>query len=154
MLLSPPTDERIARAGIVSMSAETCFPVKVFHGHVHWLLERAETLFLPNVITLPTPEGERGLLCPYVEGSQFMVKAALGIPEARILRPTLHLAEGPAEAARDLLRDLPRARRPSRAGWRRSCARPGRGRRRSRARWSCAARSCWRRRPPTSRSGW
>ncbi len=115
VLFSPPTDERIARAGIVSMSAETCFPVKVFHGHVHWLLERAETLFLPNVITLPTPEGERGLLCPYVEGSQFMVKAALGIPETRILRPTLHLAEGPVEAARDLRRDLPRSRRPSKA---------------------------------------
>lgn len=115
VLLSPPTDERIARAGIVSMSAETCFPVKVFHGHVHWLLERAETLFLPNVITSPAPEGERGLLCPYVEASQFMVKAALGIPEARILRPTFFLAEGPAEAARDLRRDLPRSRRPSKA---------------------------------------
>ena len=82
---------------------------------MRWLLERAETLFLPNVITLPTPAGERGLLCPYVEGSQFMVKAALDIPEARILRPTLHLAEGPAEAARDLRRDLPRSRRPSAA---------------------------------------
>lgn len=113
VLFSPHTDERIARAGIVSMSAETCFPVKVFHGHVGWLLERAETLFLPDVITLPTPEGERGLLCPYVEGSQFMVKAALGIPEERILRPTLSLAHGPAEAARDLRRSLPRSRRPS-----------------------------------------
>ncbi len=115
VLLSPPTDESIARAGIVSMSAETCFPVKVFHGHVHWLLERAETLFLPNVITLPTPGGERGLLCPYVEGSQFMVKAALDIPEARIVRPTLFLAEGPEEAARELRRSLPRSRRPSKA---------------------------------------
>jgi predicted nucleotide-binding protein (sugar kinase/HSP70/actin superfamily) len=114
-VLSPPTDERISRAGIAAMSAETCFPVKVFHGHVRWLLERAETLFLPNVITLPTPQGERGLLCPYVEGSQFIAKAALGIEESRILRPTLFLAEGPAEAARDLRRDLPRSRRPSQA---------------------------------------
>jgi len=115
VLFSPHTDEAIARAGIVSMSAETCFPVKVFHGHVHWLLERVETLFLPDVITLPTPAGERGLLCPYVEGSQFMVKAALDIAEARILRPTLHLAEGPEQAARDLIRDLPRARRLSKS---------------------------------------
>jgi predicted CoA-substrate-specific enzyme activase len=113
VLLSPPTDERIARAGIVSMSAETCFPVKVYHGHVHWLLERAETVFLPNVITLPGPGGERGLLCPYVESAQYMVKAALDIPEARILRPTLNLAEGPAEVAHDLRGSLPRARRPS-----------------------------------------
>jgi predicted nucleotide-binding protein (sugar kinase/HSP70/actin superfamily) len=115
VVLSPPTDERISRAGIASMSAETCFPVKVFHGHVRWLLERAETIFLPNVITLPTPEGERGLLCPYVEGAQFMVKAALGIEESRILRPTLFLAEGPVEAARDLRGTLPRSHRPSKA---------------------------------------
>ncbi len=113
VVFSPATDERIARAGIASMSAETCFPVKVFHGHVRHLLERVETVFLPNVITLPTPEGERGLLCPYVEGSQFMAKAALGIPESRILRPTLHLADGPSEAARDLRRTLPRSHRPS-----------------------------------------
>jgi predicted CoA-substrate-specific enzyme activase len=116
VLLSPHTDERIARAGIESMSAETCFPVKVFHGHVRWLLERAETLFLPNVITMPAPAGERGLLCPYVEGAQFLVKAALDIPAERMLRPTLFLSEGPAEAARDLRRCLPRPRRPSRAG--------------------------------------
>jgi len=30
------------------------------------------------------PGGRTRLLCPYVEGSQFIVKAALGIPEARI----------------------------------------------------------------------
>jgi predicted CoA-substrate-specific enzyme activase len=115
VVFSPPTDERIARAGIASMTAEACFPIKVFHGHVRFLLERVETLFLPNVITQPAPEGERGLLCPYVEGSQFMVKAALGIPEERILCPTLYLADGPAETARDLRRHLPRSRRPSTA---------------------------------------
>ncbi len=116
VVFSPPTDERIARLGVESMSAETCFPVKVFHGHVRDLLGRAETLFLPDLISLPSPAAaESGLLCPYVEGSQFMVKAALGIPEARIFRPTLRLAEGPAQAARDLRAALPSARRPSRA---------------------------------------
>jgi predicted nucleotide-binding protein (sugar kinase/HSP70/actin superfamily) len=115
VVLSPPTDEALARLGIASMAAETCFPVKVFHGHARWLLERVETLFLPNVVTLPSPAGERGLLCPYVEGSQFMVKAALGIPETRLLNPTLHLADGPEEAARDLHGALPPGRRPSRS---------------------------------------
>jgi len=98
------------------MSAETCFPVKVFHGHVRDLLERAETLFLPDVISMPSPAAaESGLLCPYVEGSQYMVKAALGIPEKRILRPTLRLADGPEQVARDLRGALPPAHRPSRS---------------------------------------
>jgi predicted CoA-substrate-specific enzyme activase len=113
VLCSPPTDARIARLGVESMTAETCFPVKVFHGHVRFLLERAESVFLPNVIDMPTPRaGERGLLCPYVEGSQFLVKAALAIPEGRILRPTLRLKEGPDEVARQLRGSLPARRRP------------------------------------------
>jgi predicted CoA-substrate-specific enzyme activase len=116
VVFSPPTDERIARLGTESMSAETCFPVKVFYGHVRDLLGRAETLFLPDLISMPSPAGrEGGLLCPYVEGSQFMVKAALGIPEERILRPTLRLSEGPEQAARDLRDALSPRRRPSRA---------------------------------------
>ena len=114
VVLSPPTDERLARLGVESMSAETCFPVKVFHGHARHLLARAERLFLPNLITLPTPAAaESGLLCPYVESSQYMASAALGIPGERLVRPTLRLAEGPVQAARDLRGALPPERRPS-----------------------------------------
>ena len=115
VVLSPPTDERISRAGVESMTAETCYPVKVFHGHVRHLLAHAERLFLPNVITVPAPAaGERGLLCPYVEASQYMVNAALALDPGRVVRPTLFLAEGPEAAARDLLGSLPPAHRPSR----------------------------------------
>jgi predicted nucleotide-binding protein (sugar kinase/HSP70/actin superfamily) len=42
-----------------------------------------------------------------------MVSAALGIPAGRVVRPTLRLAEGPEQAARDLRGALPRGRRPS-----------------------------------------
>jgi predicted nucleotide-binding protein (sugar kinase/HSP70/actin superfamily) len=97
------------------MTAETCYPVKVFHGHARHLLAHAEQLFLPNVITVPAPAaGERGLLCPYVEASQYMVNAALALDPGRVVRPTLFLAEGPEAAARDLLGSLPPAHRPSR----------------------------------------
>ncbi|HWR98034.1 MAG TPA: acyl-CoA dehydratase activase [Candidatus Methanoperedens sp.] len=114
VVLSPPTDERISRAGVESMTAETCYPVKVFHGHVRHLLARAERLFLPNVISLPSPgAGEHGMLCPYVESSQFMVSAALALDPGRLVKPTLFLAEGPEAAARDLRRALPPERRPA-----------------------------------------
>jgi predicted nucleotide-binding protein (sugar kinase/HSP70/actin superfamily) len=114
VVLSPPTDERISRAGVESMSAETCYPVKVFHGHVRHLLARAERLFLPNVITMPSPvAAEAGMLCPYVESSQYMVSAALQLDRARVVRPTLFLAEGPEAIARDLRAALPRTHRPS-----------------------------------------
>ncbi len=34
VLLSPRTNNKIVLTGVESMTAETCFPVKVFHGHV------------------------------------------------------------------------------------------------------------------------
>jgi predicted CoA-substrate-specific enzyme activase len=115
VVFSHPTDSRIVRDGVEAMTAETCFPVKVFHGHVSALMEKVETLFLPNVINMPTPVPEdSGLFCPYVEGSGYMVKAALELAEERIVRPSLHLKEGPEELAGDVARALPAHRRPSR----------------------------------------
>jgi predicted CoA-substrate-specific enzyme activase len=114
-VLSPPTNNRLALSGVECMTAETCFPVKVFHGHVRYLLDQVEYLFLPNVINMPTAlEGERGLLCPLVEGSQFMVRAALQIPDERLLRPTLFLKGGPDEVVEAMFTGLPGALRPDR----------------------------------------
>ena len=113
VLLSPRTNNKLVLAGVESMTAETCFPVKVFHGHVHYLLDRAEYLFLPNVIDMPTPEAhETGFFCPLVESSQYMVRAALEIPDQRLIRPTLYLKEGPRQVAESLPASLPADLRP------------------------------------------
>lgn len=115
VLLSPPTNNRLALAGVECMTSETCFPVKVFHGHVRHLLDRAEFLFLPNVIDMPTPHAdERGLFCPLVESAQYMVRAALDIPPRRMIRPTLNLKEGADALVEPLLAALPASIRPTR----------------------------------------
>ncbi len=116
VLLSPRTNNKLVLAGVESMTAETCFPVKVFHGHVHHLLDRTDYLFLPNVIDMPTPEAhETGFFCPLVESSQYMVRAALEIPDRRLIRPTLYLKEGPRQVAESLTGCLPSDLRPSAA---------------------------------------
>jgi predicted CoA-substrate-specific enzyme activase len=92
LVLSPPTNIRIASAGIESMTAETCFPVKVSHGHVKQLMGKTAYLFLPSIITMPTPrEEETGFYCPLVQGNPHMVRAALGIDRKDVLNPVLHL---------------------------------------------------------------
>ena len=45
VLLTPPTDYRISRSGIEATNTETCYPVKVSHGHVKHLAEHADFLF-------------------------------------------------------------------------------------------------------------
>jgi predicted CoA-substrate-specific enzyme activase len=110
---SPRTGRGIVTAGVESMTAETCFPVKVFHGHVRHLLDAADFLFLPTVVNIPSPtDGEKGLFCPMVQSSRYLVAAALDIPESRIIGPTLHLAHGPRALAGALAKALPGGRRP------------------------------------------
>ncbi|WP_291320110.1 acyl-CoA dehydratase activase [Desulfonatronospira sp.] len=110
VLFSPATNHEIASSGVESMTAETCFPVKVFHGHVNHLQRTpADYLFLPNPINVPTPDadGERGVLCPMVESSQYMATAALQLDENRLIRPTLFLKEGIESIAQNLHKALP-----------------------------------------------
>ena len=115
VLLSPATNNRLVLSGVESMTAETCFPVKVFHGHVRYLMDYADFLFLPNVINVPTPQLEdRGLYCPLVESSQYMARAALEIPASRLIRPTLHLKDGPQALLNEVRDSLPLKFRPSR----------------------------------------
>jgi predicted CoA-substrate-specific enzyme activase len=114
VLFSPRTNNKLVLTGVESMTAETCFPVKVFHGHVHYLLDRVEYLFLPNVIDMPTPQvKETGFFCPLVESSQYMVRAALNIPDRRLIRPTLYLKDGPEHLGEPFRRSLPPDLRPS-----------------------------------------
>jgi predicted CoA-substrate-specific enzyme activase len=109
VVLSSRTNQQIARAGIESMTSETCYPIKVFHGHVKTLLGATRYLFLPAVINMPTsrPE-EAGFYCPLVQGSQYMVRAALNIPETEILAPTVYLKASIGDTVRDLSRSLGR----------------------------------------------
>jgi len=110
---SPKTCRKIVVAGVESMTAETCFPVKVFHGHVKDLLEAVDFLFLPTVVNIPAPAAdEKGLFCPMVQSSRYLVAAALDIPERRIIGPTLLLAHGPKALAHAVDRALPPGHRP------------------------------------------
>ena len=94
VLITPKTNNRLARLGIESMTAETCFPVKVFHGHVKFLSRFAHYLFLPNMINMPTILAkEAGFFCPLVQSSQYLVKAAMRLDEERVVNPTVYLKD-------------------------------------------------------------
>ncbi len=110
VLVSPKTDNRIALKGVESMTAETCFPVKVFHGHVDVLLDHVDYVFLPNVITMPvTGSQEAGMFCPLVQSSQYVVRAALNISDDRLIRPTLFMKQGPEAMISSVYEALPRS---------------------------------------------
>ncbi|MFC1838861.1 acyl-CoA dehydratase activase [Thermodesulfobacteriota bacterium] len=91
-VLTGPTNNHIAEMGIESMTAETCYPVKVSHGHVKELTGKTGYLFLPVLIDMETKtENERGYYCPFVQSNKYMVKAALDIDDESVIGPVLHL---------------------------------------------------------------
>jgi predicted CoA-substrate-specific enzyme activase len=115
LILSPPTSEQISRIGIETMLAQTCYPVKVSHGHAKTLMGKTSYLFLPTLIDMATPEpSERGYYCPMVQSSSFMIRTALGLPGSTLLSPTLHLKSDPEMVALDLYKQL-----VGKLGWKR-----------------------------------
>jgi predicted CoA-substrate-specific enzyme activase len=96
LVLTPKTNDRISKLGIESMTTETCYPVKVSHGHVIDLLGKTRYLFLPNIIDLPPQdEDKNNFFCPLVQGNQYMLKTALGLKDGEIINPTVHLKYHP-----------------------------------------------------------
>jgi predicted CoA-substrate-specific enzyme activase len=107
VVVSPITTPQIAMWGIETVTAETCFPIKVSHGHVKSLWPKTAYIFLPTMMTMRTPtEEEKGFFCPLMAGNQFMVKAALSINESRILNPTIFWKHEDQRIIRHLYRSI------------------------------------------------
>jgi len=92
LVLTPPTNAQISKVGIETMVAETCYPVKVSHGHVKELVGKTAYLFIPTMIDMATPTpDEKGSFCPMVQANSYMVRMALGLDPLSILNPEIHL---------------------------------------------------------------
>jgi predicted nucleotide-binding protein (sugar kinase/HSP70/actin superfamily) len=107
VVFTPPTNSQISGAGIEAMTSETCYPIKVSHGHVKELVGKTRYLFLPSIINMPTPkEAERGFYCPLVSSNQYMVRMALDLDKASILSPIIHLKHDTSTLAVELSEQL------------------------------------------------
>ncbi|MBW2707864.1 MAG: CoA activase [Deltaproteobacteria bacterium] len=92
LVLTPPTNARLSRMGIEAMTAETCYPVKVSHGHVKELVGKTAFLFLPSVVNMGKNEDkEKGFYCPMVQSNAYMVRMALDLDMTNVLTPVVHL---------------------------------------------------------------
>jgi len=107
LVLTPPTNPQISKIGIETMVAETCYPVKVSHGHVKTLMGKTAYLFIPTMIDMATPTpDEKGSFCPMVQANSYMVRTALGLDPLTILNPEIHLKHDPDTLAMELADQL------------------------------------------------
>jgi len=75
VVLSDRTTKEIIRTGVESAVAETCFPVKVAHGHVLNLVEKdVDAIFIPSVTEIKSEyDIPESVTCPYVQASPYLM---------------------------------------------------------------------------------
>lgn len=73
VILSPKTNKDILDSGILSSVDECCLPVKIYHGHVNYLKDKVDFLFIPKIISISKKE----YCCPKVLGLSDMVRFSI-----------------------------------------------------------------------------
>jgi predicted CoA-substrate-specific enzyme activase len=108
MAMSSPTNKQIIKEGVEKIVSETCFPVKVAHGHIKELVDRGvKKIFLPSVINMrPAKDGQTfTVLCPYVQSLPYMSRAAFDYKAmgVDVLSPVIHFNQSEAGIKKEFL---------------------------------------------------
>ncbi|MEJ2683591.1 MAG: acyl-CoA dehydratase activase [Candidatus Sulfobium sp.] len=107
--VSPRTDRSIVDLGLESVLSETCFPVKVAHGHIRYFIDRGvDNIFLPSFVNLNNAGEtfERGLACPYTQTIPY--SAGVAFRKLHFLTPVIDLSRGSRFMEKELRRVLKR----------------------------------------------
>ncbi|NPA48705.1 MAG: CoA activase [Thermodesulfobacteria bacterium] len=99
VVISEPTNKKLVNAGCEAVAAETCFPIKVTHGHVLDLFKKGvKKIFVPYIIDLPSdhPKLQVGKICPYVQSIPSALAASFNFESygAELLAPVFHFGTG------------------------------------------------------------
>ncbi len=95
---SDQTNKKIIRNGVENIIVETCFPVKLAHGHVLNLIEKGvKRIFIPSIINLkkPAEDSSNAFACPYAQSLPYSMKASINFKEmgVRVHTPVVHFGE-------------------------------------------------------------
>ncbi len=107
VILSDKTHKGIIHMGVESVVSETCFPIKVAHGHILNLIEKGVTkIFSPSIINMErvNPKVDRSQVCPYVQALPYTLNAAFDFEKLGVdlVSPVLYFGEGKNRIVREL----------------------------------------------------
>ncbi len=106
VVLSDKTNKRIIRQGVETVLAETCYPIKVAHGHVQNLFEKkVDYILFPSLINMKKEQADtETYCCPYVQALPYILKATYDFKEKgiKLLSAPVHFQKGRAALLREL----------------------------------------------------
>ncbi len=107
IILSDRTNDSIIHQGIEIVVADTCFPIKVTHGHVLNLLEKnLDYIFIPSIIDFEKGDSQlkRTYNCPWSQSIPYFINAVIKRENysAKFLEPKISFRESTDEALRKI----------------------------------------------------
>lgn len=102
IIISHKTNKEIVERAVEMAYTDSCFPIKLLHGHTAALRE-ADYLVFPSAIRLGLTEGPENqkYACPLIQASPFIVRQVLGL-EKKLLIPILDFSQGDEDVIRNL----------------------------------------------------
>ncbi|MEW6007892.1 MAG: acyl-CoA dehydratase activase [bacterium] len=96
VVFSEKTNKSIIHKGVEGVSVDTCFPIKLTHGHILSLLEQGiDYLFLPSVINLAQTSKyfSESYHCPYVQSIPYTTASTMNFKEDEVdvLQPVIRM---------------------------------------------------------------
>ena len=89
VIISPKTSKNILESGVNDTVSDACIPIKIFHGHVSFLKEKVDVVFIPRMVSIVKNE----TFCPKFLGLPEMVQYSIAnIP--RLISPQIELKKG------------------------------------------------------------
>lgn len=103
VVVSGKTNKEIIERSVELSHADSCFPLKLLHGHVADL-DNVDYILYPSFVRLGKKEGEENqkYACPLVQASPFIVRQALNLGD-KMLIPTIDFSYGDNEVINNLI---------------------------------------------------
>lgn len=73
---SPPTNRRIFEEGLKLAHDELCMPVKILHGHIAFLKDKADFIFIPRIVAM-MKKGKKRYACPKFIGLPELIESSI-----------------------------------------------------------------------------
>lgn len=92
VVLSIPTNKDILNLGVSNAVDEICISVKVYHGHVKYLLNKKDVdyVFVPRIVS----EDKYRYTCPKLAAMPDLIKSAFNKDSDRILSVNMYMNQG------------------------------------------------------------
>jgi predicted CoA-substrate-specific enzyme activase len=102
VVLSSQTNNAIMEQAIELSYTDSCFPMKLLHGHAA-MLKDVDHILYPCAIRLGRKDGDSNqkYSCPLVQASPFIIRNVLGLGE-RLLIPIIDFSQGDTDVIKNL----------------------------------------------------